>query len=146
MTAFNLSPGITPELVGVVVLEFPLLVALLYTIRRDRGVAWAFALNALALGLVKLGTDYADPGDLAVAFAGIFGGLLLLYHSIDPVPRASRAEAFPGIVVAGIGTIKAARDFFDPFDLLLAAVLIAVGGWLVEPWLRARWARPLPAD
>ena len=137
MTAFNLSPGITPELVGVVVLEFPLLVALLYSLRRDRGVEWAFALNALGLGLVKLGTDYADPGDLAVALSGIFGGLLLLYRSIGPPMRPSGSAAFLGVVVAGIGAIKAARDFFDPFDLVLAAVLLAVGAWLAEPWLRS---------
>ncbi|MCI4354517.1 MAG: hypothetical protein L3K06_04050 [Thermoplasmata archaeon] len=142
MSDFNLSPGITPELVGIVVLEVPLLLALLYGLDRERGVVWAFGLNALGLGLVKLATDYRDPGDLAVAFAGIFGGLLVLYRSIGPAPRPSAPAAFLGSVVATIGGIKVVRDFYDPFDLMLAAVLLVVGGALLVPWLRARAGRP----
>ncbi len=140
MSEFNLSPGITPELVGVVVLAFPLLVALLYRVDRERGVEWAFALNALGLGVVKLVTDYADLGDVAVALAGVFGGLLLLARSMGPRPRPSAGLALLGLTVAAIGGIKVARDFFDPFDLLLATVLIVVGVWLATPWLRA-WGR-----
>jgi len=146
MSGFALSPGITPELTDAVILESALLLAVLIAWRGAEGAQLAVALNAVALGAIKLATDYSDLGDLPVALAGVGAGAFVLWANLgDPTRyRPHRAaEIGVGAVLMAIGATKATLDFYDPFDLLLAALVIAIGLWLVlGRYGRPRGARP----
>ena len=132
MDAFQLSPGITPLLADVVLVEFVLLLAILYRARGADGFEAAVALNALALGAIKLGTDYADLLDDPVALAGIIGGSLYLWglrtpRSLRPAP--GKGTLVVAAVVGLLGVLKLYLDFYDPFDLLLALLAIVLALW-----------------
>ncbi len=144
MSGFALSPGITPELTDAVILEFALLLAILIAWRGAEGAQLAVAINAVVLGAIKIATDYSDLGDLPVALAGIGAGALLLWANLGGrTPwRAHRAtELGIGALLIATGAIKVVLDFYDPFDLLLAALVIAIGLWFVL----GRYGRPLGA-
>jgi xanthine/uracil permease len=135
MTAFNLSPGITPELTDAVLAEFVGLLAIAYVAWGGRGVELVVGANALALGAIKLLTDYSDLGDWPVAFGGIIAGAWVVWSALrDRRPRLRHRtlELVVGVVAMLIGLVKAARDFYDPFDLTLAGTLFACGLWLVS--------------
>lgn len=144
MTGFVLSPGITPLLTDLFVLELPVALGVSYAWRGARGFELALALNAVALGLVKLVTDYGDPGDLPVAIGGLVAGALF---ALEPLKRPawSRRQASALLVVGPvsglIGLAKAALDFYDPFDLLLSDLLIVLGVLLTAVALTARGTR-----
>ena len=155
MTDFVLSPGITPLLTDLFVLELPLALGVAYAWRGGRGFELAIALNAIALGLVKLVTDYGDVGDLPVAVGGLIAGALFALEPLkrpDWTRRQSTGLIAVGVVVGLIGIAKAARDFYDPFDLLLADLLMVLGLLLASVALTARregtprppMAAPLP--
>lgn len=127
MTGFVLSPGITPLLTDLFVLELPVALGVAYAWRGARGFELALALNAVALGLVKLVTDYGDPGDVPVAIGGLVAGTLFALESLKR-PAWTRRQASALAVVCGlIGVAKAALDFYDPFDLLLSDLLMVLG-------------------
>lgn len=145
MTGFVLSPGITPLLTDLFVLELPLALGFAYAWRGARGFELALALNAIALGVVKLVTDYRDVGDLIVAIGGLIAGTLFALESLKR-PAWTRRQT-TGLLVAGvavglIGVTKAAVDFYDPFDLLLADLLMVLGVLLTTVALTARQGRP----
>ena len=142
MSGFLLSPGITPELTDLFVVELPLAVGLGYLLGRRYGFELLFVLNAVALGAVKWYTDYLDLPDVAVALAAIVGGALWLASLAGRLPvNRPRRTAFSVLapIFAGIGAVKL-LDFYDPFDILLAdAVIVAAAAlWMYRatnhPW------------
>lgn len=131
MSGFNLSPGITPLLTDLFVVQVPIALALGYAIRTGRGFQFAFGLYAVVLGAIKLYTDYTDLLDLPVAFGGIVGGLGVLAISVRPAWRLGRSIRRVGaVLLVLIGAIKVARDFYDPFDVLLADLILGSGLFL----------------
>jgi hypothetical protein len=148
VTDFVLSPGITPLLTDLFVLELPLALGLAYAWRGARGFELALALNAAALGLVKLATDYGDVGDLPVAMGGLLAGALF---ALEPLrrpawtPRQAAGLLVVGVLVVLIGVAKAAHDFYDPFDLLLADLNMVLGVLLTTVALTVRRGRSPPS-
>lgn len=140
MTGFLLSPGITPQLTDLFVLEFPLAVGFAYFLRGRQGFELAVGLNALVLAVIKLVTDISDPEDVAVALGVLAGGLGVLYPLLAPrlAPLPFRVTVPLGAVVGALGCLKALGDFYDPFDLLMADLGIVTGLWLGRP-LFERW-------
>lgn len=136
MDAFQLSPGITPLLTDVLLVEFVLLAGGLYRLAGPRGFEFAVALNAFVFGAIKLVTDYTDLLDLPVALAGVVAGGLFLARL---VPRSWRWSAPATLVRSGalvlgvIGVAKVALDFYDPFDVLLGLLEMVLAFW----WLTA---------
>jgi hypothetical protein len=130
VSGFLLSPGITPELTDLFVVELPIAIAAGFFLARARGIGWAFGLNALALGAIKLVTDYGDPGDDLVAAAAVIAGLLFLGQAVSPawlVRMPKVALGVGGGLLVVVGAIKIRADFYDPFDLLLADMAVAGG-------------------
>ena len=143
MSAFLLSPGITPELADAFVIELPVAVGLGYLLARRTGFEVAFALNALALGAIKLVTDYGDLLDAAIALATLAGGGAWLHLAFRRSPMTETARGLFLLVgatslVAGLVKLQ---DFYDPFDLLLADAAIVAGIAI----LRHAW-RPSPPE
>jgi hypothetical protein len=141
---FRLSPGITPFLADLFVLEIPLALGLAYALRRRPGVELVVALNALGLGAIKLVTDYADVKDIVVALAGIVGGLVLLSWFGSAAWRTRGLVRMERVVAVGlilVGVFKAVGDFYDPFDLLLSDMIVVSGVWI----LMMLDVRPTPA-
>jgi len=129
MSGFLLSPGITPELTDVFVIELPLALAAGYLFGRRTGFEVAFALNTLALGVVKLVTDFPDIWDDIVSVSALLGGGLWLATTLRLLDgrtslRSVCAVAGLIFVVAGLAKLT---DFYDPFDLLLADAVIVSG-------------------
>ena len=136
MTGFQLSPGITPGLTGAVSILVPLALGLGALVAGRRGFAVALGVGAVALGGVKIYTDYTDPPDVLVAVAGMLAGVLWAAHEVRPFLFGRLWRAVGGAIGAlalVVGAIKL-RDFYDPFDLLLAD-LVLLGGlallWVV---------------
>lgn len=130
MSAFLLSPGITPELTDLFVIEFPIALGLGYVLGRRAGFEFAFVLNALVLGTVKLVTDYADVWDDAVSLAAVLGGVLWIGISRNWPKGAGSSRGtlrVLGVVFVIFGVLKVLNDFYDPFDLLLADCAIVAG-------------------
>ncbi len=134
MSSFLLSPGITPEITDVFVVELPIALGLAYLWGRRYGFEVAIALNALALGAVKWVTDYFDLPDVLVALAALVGGALWLANLSGRLPesrlrRAGYAMIAPIFAVIGLAKLF---DFYDPFDILLAdaVILSAVALWV----------------
>ena len=129
MSGFLLSPGITPELTDVFVLELPIVLGAAYLLGGRRGFELAFAANAIVLAIVKLVTDYSDPWDDAVALSALFGGGLWIRvregGGVSGV-AARTVLGLIGIVSFLFGLVKL-TDFYDPFDLLLADAAIVCG-------------------
>jgi hypothetical protein len=129
VSVFQLSPGITPELTDIFVIELPLALALGYLLDRRTGFELAFALNAVALGVIKFVTDFSDPWDDLVSLGAVLGGGLWMgiTHGWTNHHRALRIVAVAvGVFALVVGLIKL-DDFYDPFDLLLADSVIASG-------------------
>lgn len=132
-----LSPGFTPELTDLFVIELPVAVGLGYLLDRKEGFEIAFAANALVLGLVKLVTDYSDVLDAPVFLAAIAGGAGWLLVATGVLERGSTLRLM-GFVLGStcvlMGLLKL-QDFYDPLDLLLADTLIVTGValWLLGP-------------
>jgi hypothetical protein len=129
MSAFVLSPGITPELADAFVIELPVAVGLGYLLARRPGFEVAFALNAVVLAVLKLFTDYGDVPDALIALAALASGgtwLGLSFHgrAIGGAVRAWCVLVGAGSLIAGLVKL---RDFYDPFDLLLADCAIVAG-------------------
>ncbi|HTT26733.1 MAG TPA: hypothetical protein VMH90_07230 [Thermoplasmata archaeon] len=134
MSAFNLSPGITPEVVGLATIALPLAIAVGYGVRGRAGFEIAIGLVTMALGLYKFATDWNDPWDLPLAIGGITVGLTVIGAALDrpelrwmpgPVWRACGAFA------VFIGLWKVGSDFLDPFDIELGALLAGLGLWVL---------------
>ncbi len=140
MSGFLLSPGITPELTDVFVVELPIVVGLGYLFGKRTGFEIAFALNALALGVVKGVTDYLDLPDVIVAAAAIVGGALWLAVATGQLPPGrARRTVFPVLapifVIVGLSKLT---DFYDPFDILLADAVIVAAAALWTYRVRGR--------
>ena len=143
MTAFTLSPGLTPELTEAFLLELLLAIGVAHLLDRTRGLETAIALNAAALALVKLVTDWGDLPDVPVGIFGAIAGAVLLARTwgLGPVGRPARwGVRLLGALVLVLGAIKGLGDLFDPFDLMLGIVLAVVGLWLL---VRPAWT-PIP--
>lgn len=140
MTQFLLSPGITPQLTDLFVLEFPIAVGFAYFLKGSKGVELVIGLNALVLAVIKIVTDYSDPYDDLVSVAVLAGGLGVLYPLlVSGAPHLSFGVGVTlGAVVGALGLFKAAGDFYDPFDLLMADMGVVAGLWLGRPLLE-RW-------
>ncbi|MCI4330781.1 MAG: hypothetical protein L3K19_02895 [Thermoplasmata archaeon] len=140
MTGFLLSPGITPQMTDLFVLEFPIALGFGYFLQGRRGVELVVALNAVVLALIKLTTDLPDPWDVLVAVGVLAGGLGVAYPLLaEGAPRLSFGLSVGlGAVVGALGCLKALSDFYDPFDLLMADLGIVTGLWLGRP-LFERW-------
>lgn len=146
MDGFQLSPGITPFLTDIFVLIFPLAVVGGFVLGRGPGLALGFGVVAIALAVVKLWTDYFDPGDDVVAIVGLVGGLLVALTANGWRPKIGRAGRVAIFVVFfGTGVIKARFDFYDPFDLLLAVIDALAGGWVLFRTTGRSLMRPPPA-
>lgn len=133
MSSFLLSPGITPELTDVFVIELPLALAAGYLFGRRGGFEYALAANALVLGLIKVVTDFADPWDDAVSLAALLGGalwILTIGGRRSDRTRLRGSIALAGLAFVALGILKIVTDFYDPFDILLADTAIAAGGAL----------------
>ncbi len=129
MSGFLLSPGITPELTDVFVIELPIVLGAGYLFGGRRGFELAFAANAIVLAIVKLVTDYFDPWDDAVALSALVGGGLwvLVRESGGVRGRTSwTVIGLAGLVAILFGLVKL-TDFYDPFDLLLADAAVVCG-------------------
>lgn len=132
MSGFVLSPGITPMLTDLFVLELPIALGVGFFAARGRGFEIVFAANLLLLGIIKAITDYADLPDLVVAVSGIIGGSVWLELAVRRVPRErpyGGLLAALGPLLVVVGAIKL-TDFYDPFDLLLADAVIVAGAAL----------------
>ncbi len=140
MTGFLLSPGITPQLTDLFVLEFPLALGFAYFLRGRQGVELIVGLNALVLAVIKLVTDPSDLWDVIVAVGVAAGGVAVLYPLLVPAasPLSFRASVVLGGTVGALGCLKALSDFYDPFDLLMADLGIVAGLWVGRP-LFERW-------
>jgi hypothetical protein len=143
VSAFALSPGITPELADAFVIELPVAVGLGYLLARRTGFEVAFALNTLVLAAIKLVTDFGDLPDVLIALAALACGgtwAFLAFHGrwIAGAARAWCVLVGAGSLVAGLVKL---RDFYDPFDLLLADCAIVAGVAV----LRYAW-RPAPPE
>ena len=149
MTGFELSPGITPALVGAVAVELPLALALGYLFLRERGFELALGLNGIALGAIKVLTDYRDLYDATIALLALAGGLVLLGQMAYPrKPVPAFLLLFLGVYGIPFGVTKLLGDFYDPFDLVVADLAVALGVWgVIQRWkdgagaptLRARY-------
>jgi hypothetical protein len=129
VSVFQLSPGITPELTDAFVIELPLALGTGYLVGRRAGFEFAFALNVLALGLVKFLTDYADPWDDLVSAAAVLGGgfwIPTMRGALNGRRLLRSSLAVAGLVFVVLGVVKL-TDFYDPFDLLLADGVIVAG-------------------
>ena len=129
MTGFELSPGITPGLTGAVSILIPLALGLGAFAAGRRGFAVALGIGAVALGVIKIVTDFTDPPDVLVAAAGIVAGVVWAVHELRPFLHGRLRRGLGGAVGAlafVVGAIKL-RDFYDPFDLVLAD-LVVLGG------------------
>lgn len=148
MTEFLLSPGITPQLTDLFVLEFPIAVGFALFLRGRRGVELVIGLNALALAVIKLVTDYSDPWDDLVALAALAGGVLVLQPLFTGRSGGMGvgAATFAGGAIGAIGCLKALSDFYDPFDLLLADLGIVTGLWIGRPFFERWLPVPRPAE
>lgn len=143
MSGFLLSPGITPELTDIFVTELPIALGLGYLLGRRVGFEFAFALNALVLGIIKLVTDYSDLEDDAVSLAAILGGIFWMASSrglLDERRGLRGLVSVLGLLFVLIGLLKL-QDFYDPFDLLLADLVI-VSGIALWVFRRGCWAAP----
>jgi hypothetical protein len=129
VSAFVLSPGITPELADAFVVELPVAVGLGYLIAHRTGFEVAFALNALVLAGIKLVTDFGDRSDALIALATLAGGGTWLYLSFGGRVDVQAVRAWCVIVGAASLVAGAAklRDFYDPFDVLLSDSAIVAG-------------------
>jgi hypothetical protein len=141
VTGFVLSPGITPALVSAFAIELPLVFGLAYVVFRNRGLEFAIALNALALGVIKVVTDYADPYDMLVAAGTLLAGGAMFGVALRPAsppyrlaPAALLIVGFYGIAV---GAFKILTDPLDPFDSFLSASAIIAGAFLLR-WVFMR--------
>lgn len=146
MSGFVLSPGITPELTDLFVVEFPLLLGIGYLWKGGRGVALAFGLNAAALAVSKLVTDFFDLYDALVAGSALLAGLGTVWLTAREGPIRSptlrglgAAIAVAAVVLCGI---KIRTDFFDPFDLLLADAGLVSGLVVLASLFRASRRQP----
>jgi len=134
---FALSPGITPAIVDVVVLEFPVAVAAGLHFAGRRGVLAAFALNSVGLGAYKFATDYTDFWDAVLALAAVALGLVILAVAMGrPLPGPWPAWTVVGVIAMSLAAIKVRTDFYDPFDLLLSVVLGLLGVYVLHPMFR----------
>jgi hypothetical protein len=127
---FHLSPGITPLLTDLFVAAVPLALGIGYLLGRSRGVETALGGSAVALGLVKLFTDYPDLRDDLVAFAALLAGLAFLSHAFRPDWSSRIPRLLAGVgaaVLLLVGAYKIYSDFYDPFDVLLADLTILGG-------------------
>ncbi len=136
MTGFELSPGITPALVGAVALELPLAFALGYLFFRERGFELALGLNGIVLGTIKVLTDYRDLYDTTIALFALVGGLTLVAQVVHPRGRAPAFFLlFLGVYGIPFGVTKLLGDFYDPFDLVVADLAISLGVWgVLQRW------------
>lgn len=130
MDGFRLSPGITPVLTDLAVLALPLALAVGYLAAERRGVEVALGGVTGVLGLVKLLTDWHDLLDLPVALGGLaIGGSTIAtaldLRAVDRLPGPAW-RAF-GLLAVLVGAIKIRTDFLDPFDVELAALILALG-------------------
>ncbi len=139
---FCLSPGVTPFLTSLVVVEFALVTGLAYTVAGARGFEASVAGNAVFLGLFKLVSDYRDLGDLPISFAALGGGVVAILLAARRI-RVSDARRTilraGGLLVALVGWAKIALDFCDPFDLLLGATAVVAG---ILVWAYGQAVRP----
>lgn len=129
VTGFQLSPGITPELTGAVVIALPLAIGIGYLVWGRVGFELTFAGFAILMGAIKGWTDLADPPDLGVALAAIGGGAtwVALRGTVWGDARSRTYFGFlVGLVSLVAGLVKV-QDFLDPFDLLLADCAIVCG-------------------
>ena len=142
MSDFRLSPGITPFLTDVWVVALPLALAVGYAWGDRRGLEIALGLVTFGLGTVKLVTDYSDLLDLPVALGGIAIGLAVIVVALDrPELRWMPGLLWRalGVLAIGVGLYKVLKDFYDPFDIELAALLAGLGVWFALA--RGRYAR-----
>ncbi len=142
MSAFALSPGLTPGLTDAFLLELVVGLGVGKLLGGERGVETVLALNGIALAVVKLLTDWADLPDVPVGVAGILGGAAVLVRGRWGVPWSPGGpwpSRVAGAVVLLVGAVKGLGDFYDPFDLMLGAALVVLGLWL------AAGRRPLKA-
>ncbi len=136
VTGFELSPGITPALVGAVAVELPLSLCLGYLFFRERGFELALGVNGIVLGTLKVLTDYRDLYDTTIALFALVGGSTLVAQVAYPRGRAPAFFLlFLGVYGIPFGVTKLLGDFFDPFDLVVADLAVVLGLWgLLERW------------
>jgi len=136
MTGFDLSPGITPALVGAVAVELPLALALGHLLLRERGFAIALGMNGVVLGAIKVLTDYRDLYDTTLALLALAGGLALVAWTGDRRWRVPGVVLlFLGVYGSSFGITKLIGDFYDPFDLMVADLAISLGAWAaLQQW------------
>ncbi|HZY69488.1 MAG TPA: hypothetical protein VFF67_00725 [Thermoplasmata archaeon] len=130
MQSFLLSPGITPLLADLFVSEVPVAIGLGLVLARSRGVLLAVALNAWAMGAIKLVTDWQDLPDAVVAVGAVLAGGVLVVAAARPewLGRVHSAGWIAGgLLLIGLGAFKIRFDFYDPFDVLLADLEV-IGG------------------
>jgi hypothetical protein len=131
---FLLSPGITPFLTDLFVVGIPVGLALAYAANGARGFEIAFGIASILLGAVKLVTDFFDPADLLVALGGLSLGAFVVAAARGRRELARAPEWFwraGGVFAIAVGAFKISRDFYDPFDLLLADCLVGLGAWVL---------------
>jgi hypothetical protein len=137
MSNFLLSPGITPELADAFVIAVPLAVGFGYLLGGRRGFELGVSLAAIVLGAIKLSTDFRDLPDDVVALAAMVGGATWALWATETFRDGRSTRLLGGIfgpLVLLVGVIKL-RDFYDPFDLLLADCTILAGAAI---WLYSR--------
>jgi hypothetical protein len=136
MTGFELSPGITPALVGAVAVELPLALGLGYLFFRGRGFEFALGWNGIVLGSLKVLTDYRDLYDTTIALLALVGGLTLVAQVALPRGRAPAFFLlFLGVYGIPFGATKLLGDFYDPFDLVVADLAVVLGLWaILQRW------------
>jgi hypothetical protein len=144
MTGFLLSPGLTPELTDVFVIEVPLALGAGMILARRTGLGWALLLNLLVLGIIKYLTDASDLHDDIVSIGAMVSAIAVGLSLRVPRVRGLRVfEFLLGLFALGIGIWKAVSDFYDPFDLLLSDMLMLAGLWLLIGMPRPRYTWPL---
>jgi hypothetical protein len=139
MQNFVTSPGITPLVTDLTILGFVLSLMLAIMVRstdQAHAIYYVLGMDTVAISLIKIITDYYDLGDLILSCGALAAGLSVVLLKLN---KSRRQLSLPltilGIFAAALGTIKVLRDFYDPFDLVLACCTILVGALILKQML-----------
>jgi hypothetical protein len=139
MQNFVSSPGITPLITDLVILGLLLslgLIRITFSSNQDSALTFSFVLgiDTVVISLIKIITDYYDLGDLALSVIALVSAMSVVIFEFRKSAR--RHFVIPSIVLGlfailfGVGKIL--RDFYDPFDLVLACCMVLLGALLIK--------------
>lgn len=138
MSGFNLSPGITPFITEMAIIGFALTFGLtaIYSKAPSKAFYLAVGLNALALSVFKIYTDYFDFWDAFLGLIIATEAIVLIVGRLRVPSNWNRgARLIATILVAiviSLSVYKILSDFYDPYDVLLSCLGILGGAAITE--------------